>query len=87
MVAGSGSAQIFKASQGDWSLSFMRQRAVFFDRDGVINVNHGYVHRVEEFQFIDGIFEAVSYTHLDVYKRQREKWSAAWPRGTTSQLL
>ena len=27
------------------------------DRDGVINVNHGYVHRIEEFQFIDGIFD------------------------------
>ena len=27
------------------------------DRDGVINVNHGYVHKIEEFQFIDGIFD------------------------------
>lgn len=31
--------------------------AVFFDRDGVINVNHGYVHTREAFDFIDGIFD------------------------------
>jgi D-glycero-D-manno-heptose 1,7-bisphosphate phosphatase len=33
------------------------RRALFLDRDGVINVNHGYVHRAEETQFVDGIFE------------------------------
>jgi D-glycero-D-manno-heptose 1,7-bisphosphate phosphatase len=31
--------------------------ALFLDRDGVINVDHGYVHKVEDFQPIDGIFE------------------------------
>lgn len=31
--------------------------ALFLDRDGVINVDHAYVHRREDFQFIDGIFE------------------------------
>lgn len=31
--------------------------AVFLDRDGVINVNHGYVHTRKEFDFIDGIFD------------------------------
>ena len=30
------------------------QRAVFLDRDGVINVDHGYVHKVEHFSFIPG---------------------------------
>lgn len=34
-----------------------QNRAVFLDRDGVINVNHGYVHDIENFEFIDGIFE------------------------------
>ena len=28
---------------------------LFLDRDGVINVDHGYVHRLEEFDFMDGI--------------------------------
>ncbi|CAH0538945.1 D-glycero-beta-D-manno-heptose-1,7-bisphosphate 7-phosphatase [Vibrio marisflavi CECT 7928] len=32
--------------------------AVFLDRDGVINIDHGYVHDEHEFEFIDGVFEA-----------------------------
>ena len=32
--------------------------AVFLDRDGVINREDGYVHRVDEFHFIDGVFDA-----------------------------
>jgi D-glycero-D-manno-heptose 1,7-bisphosphate phosphatase len=34
-----------------------RHTALFLDRDGVINVDYGYVHRREDFQFHDGIFE------------------------------
>lgn len=30
---------------------------MFFDRDGVINVNHGYVHKIKNFEFVEGIFE------------------------------
>jgi D-glycero-D-manno-heptose 1,7-bisphosphate phosphatase len=32
--------------------------AVFLDRDGVINQETGYVHKVDEFDFIDGVFAA-----------------------------
>lgn len=31
--------------------------ALFLDRDGVINVDYGYVHRVDQVEFTDGIFE------------------------------
>ena len=31
--------------------------AVFLDRDGVINVDHGYVHDEHDFEYIDGVFE------------------------------
>lgn len=31
--------------------------ALFLDRDGVINVDKNYVHRVEDCEFLDGIFE------------------------------
>ena len=32
------------------------QKALFLDRDGIINVDHGYVSTVEEFEFVEGIF-------------------------------
>jgi D-glycero-D-manno-heptose 1,7-bisphosphate phosphatase len=35
----------------------MRRPALFLDRDGIVNLDHGYVHRREEFDFVDGIFE------------------------------
>jgi len=34
--------------------------ALFLDRDGVINVDHGYVDRVENWQWIDGAQDCVS---------------------------
>lgn len=34
------------------------RRAAFLDRDGVINVDHAYVSRFEDFDFIDGVLEA-----------------------------
>ncbi|TDM53720.1 D-glycero-beta-D-manno-heptose 1,7-bisphosphate 7-phosphatase [Aliivibrio fischeri] len=36
----------------------MSKLAVFIDRDGVINVDHGYVHKRDDFEYIDGVFEA-----------------------------
>ncbi|MEW6992114.1 D-glycero-beta-D-manno-heptose 1,7-bisphosphate 7-phosphatase [Colwelliaceae bacterium 6441] len=32
-------------------------KALFLDRDGIINVDHGYVFQQEEFEFVDGIFD------------------------------
>jgi len=32
------------------------QKALFLDRDGVINIDHGYVSTIDEFTFIEGIF-------------------------------
>jgi D-glycero-D-manno-heptose 1,7-bisphosphate phosphatase len=32
-------------------------KALFLDRDGVINVEKNYVYRIEDFEFVDGIFE------------------------------
>lgn len=37
----------------------MSGKALFLDRDGVINVDKGYVYRVQDFTFIDGYFEFV----------------------------
>jgi D-glycero-D-manno-heptose 1,7-bisphosphate phosphatase len=33
------------------------KRALFLDRDGVINVEKSYLYKVSEFEFIDGIFD------------------------------
>lgn len=36
--------------------SNVRRPALFLDRDGVINVERDYVHRIEDFEFVDGVF-------------------------------
>ncbi len=33
--------------------------ALFLDRDGVINVDHGYVHTPQDFEFLPGVFDTV----------------------------
>jgi len=37
------------------------QKALFLDRDGVINVEKNYLYKIEDFEFIDGIFEVCKY--------------------------
>ena len=37
----------------------MSKPAIFIDRDGVINVDRGYVHKRDDFEYIDGVFDAV----------------------------
>ena len=39
------------------------RRALLLDRDGVINVNHGYVHSADGTQWLPGIFELVEQAH------------------------
>ena len=35
----------------------LKNKAIFLDRDGVINVEKNYVYRIEDFEFKEGIFE------------------------------
>ncbi|MGQ0286809.1 D-glycero-beta-D-manno-heptose 1,7-bisphosphate 7-phosphatase [Pasteurellaceae bacterium 22721_9_1] len=35
------------------------KKAIFLDRDGTINIDHGYVHQIDNFQFIEGSIEAL----------------------------
>ena len=37
--------------------SFSSKRALFLDRDGVINTEVNYLYKIEDFEFIDGIFD------------------------------
>lgn len=34
---------------------YMAGKALFLDRDGVVNVDGGYVHRIEDFRLVPGI--------------------------------
>lgn len=43
-------------------------KALFLDRDGVINVDHGYVYQASDFDFIDGIFDLVQRANKQGYK-------------------
>jgi D,D-heptose 1,7-bisphosphate phosphatase len=46
--------------QGRRELPALRRRpAAFLDRDGVINVDHGYVHRPDQFEWVPGAQDAV----------------------------
>jgi D-glycero-D-manno-heptose 1,7-bisphosphate phosphatase len=36
------------------------RRAAFLDRDGVLNEDTGYVHRSEDFHWLDGVFDALA---------------------------
>ncbi|MGQ8363877.1 D-glycero-beta-D-manno-heptose 1,7-bisphosphate 7-phosphatase [Glaciecola sp. 1036] len=43
------------------------EKALFLDRDGVINVNHGYVFNQQMFEWIPGIFELVKQAKQQAY--------------------
>ena len=43
-------------------------KALFLDRDGIINVDHGYVYKKEEFEFIEDIFDVCHHTIAKGYK-------------------
>jgi D-glycero-D-manno-heptose 1,7-bisphosphate phosphatase len=49
------------------SRSISPRRALFLDRDGVINHDAGYTHRWEAFVFTDGIFELARAAHARDY--------------------
>jgi D-glycero-D-manno-heptose 1,7-bisphosphate phosphatase len=43
-------------------------KVIFLDRDGVFNQEVGYLHEIENFKFIDGIFEACKYFQSSGFK-------------------
>lgn len=45
----------------------MKRPALFLDRDGVINIDHGYVHTPDRFEFVDGIFDLITAANRGGY--------------------
>ena len=45
----------------------MKTKALFLDRDGVINKDSGYVYKIKDFHLIDGIFELLLSAMLKDY--------------------
>jgi D-glycero-D-manno-heptose 1,7-bisphosphate phosphatase len=43
-------------------------KVLFLDRDGVINIDLGYVHKIEKFDFIKGIFELCQLAQKQEFK-------------------
>ena len=43
-------------------------KTIFLDRDGVINKETKYLHKIKDFEFIDGIFESCKYLKSLGYK-------------------
>lgn len=55
--------------------------AIFLDRDGTINVDHGYVHEIDEFEFIDGVIDAMRELKKDGLRAHycdEPVWYRAW---------
>lgn len=46
----------------------MKNKALFLDRDGVINVDHQYVYQIEHFEFVPGIFDLCQHAQNLGYK-------------------
>ena len=47
--------------------STKQTKALFLDRDGTINVEKNYVYKIEDFEFIPGIFELIRKYQKDNY--------------------
>jgi len=45
-----------------------KTKAVFLDRDGVINIDKSYVYKIEDFEFTEGIFEVLKTLQDRGYK-------------------
>ncbi len=46
----------------------MANKAIFLDRDGVINYDKGYVCKIEDFEFVDRIFEVLKAFQEEGFK-------------------
>jgi D-glycero-D-manno-heptose 1,7-bisphosphate phosphatase len=70
----------------------LRRRAAFFDRDGVLNIDHGYVGTRERFEWMPGALEAIRYVtearwHVFVVTNQSGVARGHYDEAAVRQLL
>jgi len=46
----------------------MSNKTLFIDRDGIVNIDHGYTYKIEEFEFMPGIFQLLSFFQSNGYQ-------------------
>ena len=46
----------------------MSNKTLFIDRDGIINIDHGYTYKIEAFEFMPGIFDLLSLFQSNGYQ-------------------
>lgn len=62
-----GNSQVDLTNEIKYLADYKMKKAIFLDRDGVINKEKDYLYKVQEFEFIDGAFEAIKYFVLQGY--------------------
>ena len=43
------------------------KRALFLDRDGVVNKEKNHIYKIEDFEFINGVFETCKYFIIYIF--------------------
>lgn len=66
-------------SASEWNASIL-SKGLFIDRDGVINVDLGFVYRTEDFIFKPGIFDLVVDANRKGYKVDQFFETGSWER-------
>jgi D,D-heptose 1,7-bisphosphate phosphatase len=89
--AGPGSPDAHRVGGRD-IVARLRRRAVFLDRDGVLNVDHGYVGSRERFEWMDGALDAIRYAtragwHVFVVTNQSGVARGLYTEGDVRDLL
>jgi D,D-heptose 1,7-bisphosphate phosphatase len=60
LLPGAGPGGKHRIRQRD-AIAPLRRRALFLDRDGVLNIDHGYVGSHDRFEWVDGALDAIRY--------------------------
>ena len=85
-AAGRGSVSAEACAAG------LRRKALFLDRDGVLNHDYGYIGSRERFEWVDGALEAVRYAtgagwHVFIVTNQSGVARGLYPEAAVAELL